>query len=184
MDFSDLEEREKKSNTVEDDIRNMEVEIDTLNHIRRVNELLIKASQELLNRAIKHDASKLGYLDELSAEERKGFNNAVYKLRNVKFGTEEYNKSLEDLKPVLDLHYSRNSHHPQHYPNGIRDMDLFDVIEMFYDWLAASERTKDGSIERSIAVGVKRFEISSQIESIFRNTAKRYLFKDFRNNLL
>ena len=32
---------------------------DTLLHIKRVNELLISASQELLNRGIKHDDSKL-----------------------------------------------------------------------------------------------------------------------------
>lgn len=155
-----------------------QVEIDTLTHIRRVNELLIKASQVLLDRAIKHDASKLGYLDELSAEERKGFDQAVYKLRNLEFGSDEYKASLKDLEPTLKLHYSRNSHHPQHYPNGISDMDLFDIIEMFYDWVAAGERTKKGSISKSISINKVRFDVNAQLTLIFMNTADRYLFNE------
>lgn len=174
MDFSELK-------TIEDYqqlLNSKQVELDTLHHIRRVNELLIKASQELTNRAIKHDASKLGYLDELSAEERKGFDNAVYRLKDIEFGTEEYTKALVELEPALKLHYSRNSHHPQHYPNGISDMDLFDVIEMFYDWVAASERTKDGNITKSIHVNKVRFNMNAQLGLIFMNTADRYLFKE------
>jgi hypothetical protein len=40
-----------------------------------------------------------------------------------------------------------NSHHPEHYGNrGISGMDLFDVVEMMCDWMAAARRNPaDGS---------------------------------------
>ena len=39
-----------------------------------------------------------------------------------------------------------NRHHPEHFgEDGIRGMNLPDVVEMLCDWKAASERTKDGA---------------------------------------
>ncbi|MEN9446386.1 MAG: hypothetical protein RL728_898, partial [Bacteroidota bacterium] len=51
--------------------------------------------------------------------------------------------------------------------------DLFDLMEMFFDWKAATERTKDGNIYSSIEYNKTRFEISEQICQIFKNTAER-----------
>lgn len=141
-------------------------EADTLNHIRRVAELLMSAAQELLERAKRHDQSKL------SGTEKAYFDIHTPKLAGTTYGSEEYNKSLEELKFALDLHYKANSHHPEHYEAGVNGMDLFDLLEMFFDWKAASERHADGDIMKSIDINEKRFKMSQQLAQIFRNTVK------------
>jgi hypothetical protein len=80
------------------------------------------------------------------------------------------------MKPALDHHYANNSHHPEHYKNGIDDMSLLDLVEMICDWKAASERHNNGNIRKSIEVNGKRFEMSPQLIRIFENTAD-LLFK-------
>lgn len=141
-------------------------EADTLKHIRRVNELLIRCSKELLDRAIKHDNSKL------ESPEKELFDKYTQKLKGLNFNSEEYKKSLEELKPALDHHYARNDHHPEHYADGVNDMTLLSIIEMFFDWKASSERQNNGNILKSISDNGKRYNISDQMIKIFENTTK------------
>ncbi len=136
---------------------------DTLIHIKRVNELLIGASMHLLNRAIEHDESKL------QEPEKTGFDNAV-ELKKLIYDSDEYKQSLADLGATLNHHYTNNSHHPEHYTNGIGGMNLFDLIEMFFDWKAATERTESGNIYTSIEKNKHRFDMSDQLVNIFKNT--------------
>ena len=143
-------------------------EKDTLKHIKRVNQLLIEAATELLRRATCHDDSKLG------TPEKEMFDEFTPKLAGTTYGSEEYKALLKELKPALDHHYKNNSHHPEFFENGIDDMDLLDLIEMFLDWKAASERHNDGDIFKSIEINTKRFEMSDQVAKIFVNTAKKY----------
>lgn len=138
---------------------------DTLIHIKRVNELLIMASCELLHRATVHDNSKL------ESPEKELFDEFTPKLRGTTYGSEEYKENMKGLKVALDNHYQNNSHHPEHYENGVDGMDLYDLIEMFFDWLAATERHEDGDMLKSIEINKNRFDISEQICNIFRNTA-------------
>lgn len=139
---------------------------DTLLHIKRVNELLLCFAKELMDRAIRHDGSKL------EEPEKYLFDKMTPKLKGLTYGSEEYKKSLDELKPALDHHYANNSHHPEYYKSGINDFTLIDLIEMFLDWKAASERHEDGDIFRSIEINKKRFEISDQLVHILNNTAK------------
>jgi hypothetical protein len=53
-------------------------------------------------------------------------------------------------------------------------MTLVDLIEMFCDWCAATERHEDGDIGRSIDVNMKRFGYGETLASIFVNTAQLY----------
>ena len=53
---------------------------------------------------------------------------------------------------------------------SINNMNLFDLLEMFIDWCAASQRHDDGDLNRSIEVSIQRFSISPQIAQIFKNT--------------
>lgn len=144
-------------------------EADTRKHIARVNELLLLSINELTKRAVKHDASKL------TPAEKPFFDEETPKLKNLKFGSDEYKQSLDRLMSALDHHYANNSHHPQFYENGVDGMDLFDLIEMLCDWKAAGERTDGGDILESIEINAQRFEISPQLVSIFKNHAQRYL---------
>ena len=141
-------------------------EADTLNHIRRVAGLLMSAAQDLLERAKRHDNSKL------TGTEKAYFDIHTPELASTTYGSPQYKASLEKLKFALDLHYQANSHHPEHYANGIDGMDLFDLLEMFLDWKAASERHKDGDIMKSIEINQKRFNMAPQLAQIFKNTVK------------
>lgn len=144
---------------------------ETLKHIQKVNAYLIDASTELLKRAKEHDASKL------KEPEKSVFDEVTPLLASLKFGSPEYTESTKRIKPALDHHYSVNSHHPQHYENGINGMNLFDLVEMFFDWKAAGERTKEGNIRESIQINSERFGVSKQLKSIFENTVT-YFFEN------
>ena len=50
-------------------------------------------------------------------------------------------------------------------------MNLLDLIEMFCDWSASSQRHHDGNIRKSIEVNADRFGMSPQLTRIFENTA-------------
>jgi hypothetical protein len=74
---------------------------------------------------------------------------------------------------ALQHHYEVNRHHPEHFPNGIDDMNLLDVIEMLADWKAATLRHADGDLDRSITQNAERFGYGAQLEGILRNTARQ-----------
>jgi len=61
---------------------------------------------------------------------------------------------------------------------GINGMTLIDVIEMFCDWKAASERHADGDILKSIEINGKRFNIDQQLKQIILNTAELFNRKE------
>lgn len=145
---------------------------ETLKHIKRVGELLIDASTEILERAKTHDESKL------KEPEKSAFDEVTPLLKDLKFGTEEYRESTRSIKPALDHHYSVNSHHPQHYENGVNGMNLFDLIEMFFDWKASGERTSSGDINKSIEINSERFGISKQLKKVFENTVNYLVEKE------
>lgn len=142
---------------------------DTLLHIKRVNELLLQFTKEIIDRAIQHDNSKL------QEPEKPLFDKMTPLLKGLTYGSDDYKKALDELKPALDHHYANNSHHPEHYKNGIDDFTLVDLVEMFIDWKAASERHDDGDIFRSIEINKNRFGISEQLCKIFKNTAAKMM---------
>ena len=142
---------------------------DTLLHIKRVNELLLQFTKKIIDRAIQHDNSKL------QEPEKPLFDKMTPLLKGLTYGSDDYKKALDELKPALDHHYANNSHHPEHYKNGIDDFTLVDLVEMFIDWKAASERHDDGDIFRSIEINKNRFGISEQLCKILKNTAAKIM---------
>lgn len=137
---------------------------DTRRHINRVRSLIDDAIDSLVRRAEIHDESKL--VDpELST-----FNEYTPKLKDSTYGSDEYKRFLEGMGVGLRHHYEANSHHPEHYPNGIRGMSLLDVVEMLCDWKAATERHADGDLARSIEVNQGRFDYSDDVKAILANT--------------
>lgn len=93
------------------------------------------------------------------------------------YGSEEYQACLKAIKPALDHHYANNCHHPEHYKNGVDDMDFIDLVEMIADWKAATKRHNDGNILKSLEKNKERFHISDQLNNILMNTVERY-FKE------
>lgn len=94
------------------------------------------------------------------------------KLAESTYGSAEYDGFRKAMGPALAHHYANNSHHPEHHKNGVDDMTLLDVLEMFADWKAAGERHNNGNILKSIETNADRFNLSPQLVKILENTAK------------
>ncbi len=139
---------------------------DTMEHIGKVRQRISECVNSLNFRAKVHDASKL------LPPEKQAFDEATPLLHGMTYGSDEYKASIAKLGPALAHHYFVNSHHPEHYPDGIAGMSLLDLLEMLCDWKAATERHADGDLERSIEINRARFGISDQLASILRNTAR------------
>lgn len=154
-------EEMKKSNKIDSTI-------ETNKHIAKVVKYCTDFAFKLIDKALKHDKSKLEKF------EKELFDEYTPKLKNSTYGSSEYQSFLKELKPALDHHYKNNSHHPEYYENGIKGMNLFDLVEMFFDWKAASERHDDGDLIKSIDINKKRFNMSDDLVAIFKNTVEKY----------
>ena len=80
--------------------------------------------------------------------------------RTEPYGSPAYMASVERL----GLHYERNPHHPEHWPNGVSDMGLVDFLEMVMDWLAANYVFGNVTQEESRATQSKRFDLQPEHE--------------------
>ena len=138
--------------------------LDILEHRTKVAVLIYKLVDELKKRAIHHDESKLS-----DPVEKEIFDLWTPELRKAPFGSEEYKVCLEAMGEGLQRHYRANSHHPEHWTNGIRGMSLIDILEMVCDWKAAAERSgKPVDLDQV----TKRFKIDPQLLQIIYNTLK------------
>ena len=166
----------------------------THEHRRMVQAFLFMIKDELQRRWAHHDLTKVGPV------EKPIFDEYTPKLKDSTYGSEEYKGFLEAMKPALDHHYAKNRHHPEHFkkyecngcfkdfdeqpdccdicgysqftirPDGIRGMNLVDLLEMFCDWKAATMRHADGDIMKSIDINQTRFGYGDDLLMIFRNS--------------
>jgi hypothetical protein len=143
-----------------------ECQVETQKHIENVRKYIRFMIDKIDMRGVKHDASKL------ESPEVEVFAEYTPKLNNTTFGSEEYYKNLEGMKPALDHHYASNRHHPEHFVHGINDMTLIDIIEMFCDWKASTLRHNDGNLLKSIDTNAERFNMDGQLRQILINTAR------------
>jgi len=149
-------------------------EAETRKHQQEVAKIMMLFAQEILRRAMVHDASKL------EDPERETFIRVTPLLRELTYGSPEYKVALQEMGPALDHHYKHNPHHPEyHNINGhtipfgddtMRAMDLLDIVEMACDWMAATKRHADGDIGKSIEHNRERFGIDVQLTQILANT--------------
>jgi len=178
-----------------------EVEKETRKHIDQVRQLIDRTCLILKDRAICHDQSKL------KPPELEIFEIYTEKLKNTTYGSDEYKQFLKEMKSALEHHYACNRHHPEHFKkyncNGchadykgaapgkckfcgytqfqeepdISQMNLFDIVEMFCDWFAATQRHADGDIMEGIAFNKIRFKYGTTLEAILINTANAFMDK-------
>lgn len=140
---------------------------DILQHILDVRANIDTFVTEMLRRGRVHDASKF------NQAEKPAFDEAIPLLRGVSYGSSEYDKVVERLAPAFDHHYRSNSHHPEHYgTRGISGMDLFDLVEMLCDWMAAATRNPQDGVK--LAHNVELFGIQDQLAAILANTLARW----------
>ena len=126
---------------------------------------LTRFALKLIWRGIIHDYSKFSIFEGMS------YGEFIPEFKNVKYGTPEYDVILKKFQPAIDHHYTYNKHHPQHFENGYTDMSLLDLTEMFFDWKAASKKKiGTGSLEKSLPINAKRFDMSEDIVKIMNNS--------------
>lgn len=139
---------------------------DTQAHINKVQVRIAEIQADLDTRAAQHDRSKL------REPEKSGYDRLVIRLADVVYGSDEYRAALAEAHDTIAHHYAANSHHPEHYANGIAGMSLLDLVEMLCDWKAASERALQGSIQQSLEHAIARFGIEAQLAAILENTVR------------
>jgi hypothetical protein len=94
--------------TLEEQATNFE----TMKHIQCVQKFLHDFVRELLERAEKHDQSKL------EPPEVALFTEFTSRLASSTYGSKEYEEFRKQLGPALAHHYAKNRHHPEHFPSG------------------------------------------------------------------
>lgn len=139
---------------------------ETQKHIKRVRQILCAVGAELYGRGEDHDQSKL------HDPELETFVEFTPKLAELTYGSLEYKAALAGMKPALDHHYASNRHHPEHHSDGVDGMTLVDLVEMFADWKAASERHADGDLRQSVNKNIARFKLDPQLARILHNSIK------------
>jgi hypothetical protein len=139
---------------------NMLAQVLLRTHSPRFITLLVR----LLWRGAVHDISKLRW------SEIQGFSPYIRKLGKVKYGTPEYTKMIDNIRPVISLHYKRNSHHPEYWKMGIQGMDLVYLLEMYCDWKASGRRSPGGNIQDSIMKQKEKLGLDVVMTSILINT--------------
>ena len=147
---------------------------DTLKHIKGVNDVLCTIADVLKERGVEHDASKL------RSPEKEMYDTYVPKLRSAKYNSPEYHQILSDMAEAgLNHHYQFNSHHPEHYENGVNDMSLFDIIEMFADHTISINAGDDiEKFKSALRNNASRFGFSKQLEYILFNTYLELIGRD------
>lgn len=138
-----------------------------LKHKKSVRDKLLFLSEELRKRAEEHDNSKLQFpeiewLIEMDKEPR------------CKYGTKEYYEKMNRWKKFFVHHYTQNKHHPDHYSNGIDDMDLVDITEFLVDVVSYYEVLQAHDGEKVLDDQEKRFQISGQLRNVLSNTLINY----------
>ena len=183
--------------------------MDTIEHINTVRRFMSYVQDNIVQRMICHDSSKL------RSPEKELFDEFTPKLKNSTYGSDEYKEFLKSMKVALDHHYKMNSHHPEHYKiwrcdicsyqmneedampdrcprcnlaeselthvSGIYGMSLLDILEMLIDWKSATLRHEDGNILKSIEINQKRFGYSNELKTILLNTVKELNLGEIKN---
>lgn len=132
-------------------------------HKKQVGNILMDQITEIEKRALNHDDSKF------SEEELEAFIELENKFKNenLKFGAYGYIKNIN----AIEHHHKNNSHHPEYYKNGIAGMDILDLLETFADWASYSNTIEE--FEKKLEFNQKRFNISDDLISIFKNSFKK-----------
>lgn len=139
---------------------------DTLEHIGKVGRNLALVCSDLTARAGEHDSSKL------QDPEKPIFDEIRPLLDTCEYGSDDYKKLMQGLRPALDHHFTHNRHHPEYHAHGIDSMTLLDIMEMVCDWQAAATRKPDGDVRDGLPYNFDRYGVSGQLARVIENTVE------------
>lgn len=140
---------------------------DTNAHIKLIRENMRVIVDELRERAAHHDESKL------KEPEKSCYDKYIPELKKTKYGTKEYYAVKDEMGAGLKHHFKENRHHPEHWKNGVNDMTLVDVMEMFVDWYSASQLS-ESKFPEGLESNTKTHKLSPQLKGIILNTYNEY----------
>lgn len=145
----------------------MDTETYIRNHIRCVQNKLFKLITALSIRLQEHDKSKLrepefSLWKKMDEEPR------------YQYGSKEYKEKNERYRELFEMHYKTNSHHPEHFQNGISDMTLIDLAEMLCDWISYKDNIRVSEAIEMVEKQSERFGYSDEIKNILINTLNTY----------
>lgn len=90
------------------------------------------------------------------------------------YGSAEYIDKIRRWKKVFDHHYKCNRHHPEHFLNGINDMNLVDMIEMLCDWVGYKNIMSIREAIKVVDTQMDRYGFSNDLRDIMKNTLIDY----------
>jgi len=148
-------------------------EYDTRKHQQTVAKYMLLIAKKIIDKAIAHDASKL------EEPERSTYIEPVYSLNHedVEYGSDRYKELTNAMGEGWDHHVRVNDHHIEFFipfsvqtlNDPIRSMDLFALIEMLCDWIAASQR-RGNNPSLPIKNIREKYGLDEQLDAILRNT--------------
>lgn len=145
--------------------------LNTINSIQKhkssVKEKVAYLSNKLKERAEKHDDSKLetpelNWLIDMDREPR------------YTYGTPEYFDKMKRWQKFFDHHYKRNRHHPDHFANGVHDMNLVDLCEYCCDIISYYDEMHPEDAIKTIEAQKERFGFDNQLSDVLKNTLLDY----------
>lgn len=155
------------------DIKELFYEADTRKHQQAVQSIMIAVAQKIIQRAVVHDASKL------ESPEREYYIDPVYTLttEEVAYDSDRYKELVARMDKGWEHHRYTNDHHPEFFEpyavqtlnDPVKAMDMFALIEMLCDWIAASQR-KNNKPVLALAAMLKKYHVEEQLEAVLRNT--------------
>jgi len=158
---------------VTENIKELYYDADTRKHQQTVAKILIACAMKMLKRATEHDASKL------EEPEKSHYIDPVYHLNTeeVPYGSERYKELTAQMGGGWDHHKMNNDHHIEFFEpyavqtlnDPIRALDLFALMEMLADWIAASQRRGNDPWE-ALKFMEKKHPVDEQLSAIIRNT--------------
>ncbi len=137
-------------------------------HKKKVGRALRQLAGELEKRAEHHDDSKLMFPELLWLVEMDRDN------EKIPYGTKEYLERRDKYKEFFNHHYQFNSHHPEHHQNGVKDMDLVDLVELVVDWCSYSKGLSVNEALDLVDKQAKRFDFGEEMSDVFKNTLINY----------
>ena len=164
------------------EIEELFYEADTRKHQQLVAKKMVAVAKNILDQAMSHDASKIE-----DALERESYIEPVWYLNTeeVPFGSNQYIELTEKMGAGWDHHKQVNDHHIEFFKpysvqttnDPIKAMDVFALIEMMCDWIAAASR-RGNNPWATLDYIKKKYPIDEQLEAIIRNSLNFSFMRD------
>lgn len=132
-------------------------------HRALVHDKLATVSREINTRARRHDQSSL------SGTELRIYKEHFDELQKYPIFDPRRDIVLSKMRVAIAYHHEANDHHPEHFTNGIDDMNLLQLMEFVADVMSQSEQNGIDVYE-ILPLLKDQYDISNQLYQVILNT--------------